>query len=110
MGRNRMCGLWAVSCKSVLRGGEGSGQPSLCGVGESNPDEEVLLCFAWWLCSGLQKAGGGERVARSCPALLWTGCCSHPGMLFGGCMSGNCKGQALSCCAQLWFKAGSTAL
>lgn len=35
MGQSQMCGLWAVSCKSVLVGGEGSGQPCLRGVGES---------------------------------------------------------------------------
>lgn len=35
MGQSRMCGLWAASCKSVLLGGEGSGQPCLRGLGES---------------------------------------------------------------------------
>lgn len=115
MGQSRTCGLWAASCKSVLLGGEGSGQPCLRGLGKSravwsSPDEEVLLRFASWLCSGCQKPGGGEQAAGSCPAPLWSGCCLPPrDAAPEGCVSGSCEEQALSCHAQLWFKAGSTA-
>lgn len=94
--------------------GRGPGSPACAGWGRaglwSSPDEEVLLRFASWLCSGCQKPGGGEQAAGSCPAPLWSGCCLPPrDAAPEGCVSGSCEEQALSCHAQLWFKAGSTA-
>lgn len=101
MGQSRMCGLWAVSCKSVLLGWEGSKQ-GRAGLW-SSPNEEVPLCSALWLCSGCPTKGrgreGGEWLDPDQPC-SGGGAASHAGL----CTQGS-KGQVLLCCAQLWFKA-----
>lgn len=42
MGQSQMCGLWAVSCKCVLLGGEGSGSAACLGVGERQAVEHPM--------------------------------------------------------------------
>lgn len=82
MGRNRMCGRWAVSCKSVLLGGEGSGQPCLCGVGGAALMRKSSCALPGGFAVVYKRLGeGGERLdpAQPCHGLgaaAILGCCS----------------------------------
>lgn len=70
MGRSRMCGLWAVSCKSAA--GWGGVQAPCLGWGQllcGQPDEEVSLCCAFVALQWLPRGRGRGATGWILPSL-----------------------------------------
>lgn len=98
---------------SLLLGGEGSRHPAWgwgsCFVG--NTMRKFSCAVPCGSAVVAERQGEGSHWLDPAQPYFGAGAaCSHPGMLCGDCVSRTCMGRVCSCCTQLWFKAGLTAL
>lgn len=71
MGRSQIYGLWAVSCKSVLLGGEGSRHTAWCG-GQPSVGKPMRKCSCAVPCGSAEVAerqGEGRAAGWILPSL-----------------------------------------